>query len=346
MPEEDSKKRFRMDFIREPVARPYFVEVNEDHEDAVEVDGSHYIIDHVALEFRAKPHPERYERIEDPPGWFDKFDETIIPDAQVESMLDEIERPVLDDKSDEDLPRYYDPPEIDDTEEYVEARKEEIRLAVEDKKPLRMVEPDRQKLSEFEDAHPEHFAIMSVDLVSSTALSISMDSDRFAKMIQIYMMETANLIRNFNGYILSAEGDGILAYFPGPNVNGMHDNTIDCAVSHMYLLENGINEVLQSAGFPPLRCRIGINSGTPGVVREGEDDYNLLGLCVNLASKIQQEADPNEILLGEMTERVLHTRWRTNTVEVTENKNWDIEVDDQKYKIYRYEYAGPESGST
>ncbi|WP_418284891.1 adenylate/guanylate cyclase domain-containing protein [Halorubrum sp. DTA46] len=343
MSEEDKWKRFRMDFVQEPVAVPHLVEVDEDHVDAVEMDGKYYIIDHMELEFRAKPHPDRYERIEDPPGWLDKFDDTIIPDDVLEPALDELEKPILDEDPDNDLPRYYDPPQIDDTVEYVEARKEEIRLAVEDEKPLHMVEPDRQTLSELESEDVQYFAIMSIDLVRSTSLSIGMGNDRFAKMIQIYMMETANLIHNFNGSILSTGGDGIIAYFPGPNVNGMHDNTIDCAVSHMLLLRDGINEVLQSAGFPELKCRIGINSGTPGIVSEGEEDYNLLGVCVNLASKIQQEADPGEILLGETTERNLHTRWRTNTSKVTEEKNWNIKIGGRVYDIYRYNYIETEN---
>lgn len=332
---EDDLERFRMDFVQRPVVVPYIVEADEDDEEAVEVDGEYFRVSHMSLEFRLQPHPDRYDRIDDPPGWLDTFDNTIIPDDVLNPRVDELEEALQGEESD-DLPRYYDPPEIEDPVTYVRARKKEMELALSGEKPLRMVEPDRQNLGDLVDAHVKTFVIFNIDLVDSTALNIGIGNEMFAKIMQIYMTEATNLIHNFHGNILNIAGDGIVAYFPGPNVNGMHDNAIDCARCMKMLIEEGINEVFQSSGYPPVRFRIGINTGNPEIIPEGESNYNLLGNSVNISTAIQNTAETNEILLGQLTVQNLHTKWRKNTEKVTDDRDWDFEINGETYDIYSY----------
>ena len=323
--EPNAKQRFRMDFIQEPVAIPVISEESE---------GEELEIERVELGFRHRPHPERYERNEDPPGWIDKFENTLIPDEVLEDMLEEMGDPL--DESTGDLPRYYDPPEIEDTAEYVEARREEIELVLSGDVPPQMVEPDRGDLSKLKTQDVTDFIIINIDLVSSTALMTHMEAARATKMIQVYLREVTHILHHFHASVLDIRGDGITAYFPGPNVTGMHDNAIDCAASIEYLMEDAINDILSKYGYPELQYRIGLDTGSPEIIPQGEENYNLLGIAVNLASKIQEKASPNEILLGAVTERNLHTRWRKNTEKVTDKKDWDYEIDGELYDIYRY----------
>lgn len=322
--DRDAKQRFRMDFVREPVGVPILSE-NDDEELEIES---------IELQFRYRPHPDRYDRIENPPGWMDTYDNTVIPDDVLEPEMKDVGVEGVASMPD-DIPRYYDPPEIDDTSEYVEARREEMELVLSGDAPLKIVEPDNRLSTEHE-AGVTDFIIISIDLVRSTALMRHMERERYLRMIQIYLNEVTTMLHHFHASILNIQGDGIIAYLPGPNLNGMHDNAIDCASCMDYLFEHGINDVLDEYGYPDLKYRIGLDTGSPEIVPQGQEGYNLAGMAVNLATKIQESADSNEILLGEVTERNLHTRWRSNTEEVTDEKNWDYEVDDEVYGIYRF----------
>jgi class 3 adenylate cyclase len=322
--DRDVKKRFRMDFIREPILVPT---VSEDEEGDLKIEA-------MELQFRFRPHPDRYERTEDPPGWIDTYDNTIIPDHELEPAMGEAGTEGVSDMPD-DIPHYYDPPEIDDTAEYVQARKEDMELVLSGDGPIQMVEPD-DDLSEQQESGVTDFIIMSIDLVRSTALMTSMERDRYLKMNQTYLNEVTKMLHHFHASVLNIQGDGIIAYLPGPNVNGMHDNAIDCAVSIAYLFEHGINEVLVDYGYPELKYRIGLDTGSPEIVPQGQDGYDLMGIAVNLATKIQESAETNEILLGEVTERNLHTRWRSDTEQVTDERDWQHRIGGEIYDIYRY----------
>jgi class 3 adenylate cyclase len=313
-----------MDFVQVPVGVPI---LNENEDGELEIES-------IKLEFRYRPHPDRYERIEDPPGWMDTHDNTIIPDDVLEPAMEDVGADGVASMPD-DIPHYYDPPKIDDTSEYVEARREEMELVLSGDAPLKIVEPD-DSLSTEHEAGVTDFIIISIDLVRSTALMRHMEQERYLRMNQIYLNEVTTMLHHFHASILNIQGDGIIAYLPGPNVNGMHDNAIDCASSIGYLFEHGINDVLNEYGYPELKYRIGLDTGSPEIVPQGQEGYNLVGMAVNLATKIQESADSNEILLGEVTERNLHTRWRSNTEEVTDEKNWDYRVDDEVYGIYRF----------
>lgn len=90
------------------------------------------------------------------------------------------------------------------------------------------------------------------------------------------------VIRKFRGRIIKTLGDAIMAAFDKP------DNAVKAAIAMQQILAR---EREQDKYFS-LRTRIGIHTGT-GLV----EDEDIFGDVVNIAAKVQAEADANQILL-------------------------------------------------
>lgn len=303
---------WRMDLVAEPISE-------------AEREGDYYRVP-MALQ----PNPERYDRVDDEngSGWLDTYDNVFIPDDVLRDGWESME----------DTPIYYDPPDVDDMSDYIIQRQEHISGFLDGPQQGIYFEGDSEQIMEYlQSLQNPGFVILSADMVGSTDFSSQMEPERYVKLTQLVISECLTLVSEFKGYTLNVAGDGFLAFFPEPNITGMHDNALDCAESLQFLITYGINPLLQERGYPPAHFRIGLNSGNPKVVVRG-DDTDILGHTVNLASKIQSSASPGEILLGEITEEKLHTQWRKNTEQVTKEKDWEYTLNGELYDIFRYNY--------
>ena len=76
------------------------------------------------------------------------------------------------------------------------------------------------------------------------------------------------------------------------------------------ILEKGIGPILKENDYPELRAKIGLDYGANMIVRYGSDkeksDVDILGPAMNLASKIQNMAKAQEIMIGEDVYSRLH----------------------------------------
>ena len=75
-------------------------------------------------------------------------------------------------------------------------------------------------------------------------------------------------------------------------------------------MQKGINPILNQYDYPDLMVKIGVDFGQNIVVRYGADVENshvdLMGPAMNIASKIQNMATPNQILIGDDVYQRLH----------------------------------------
>jgi adenylate cyclase len=120
-------------------------------------------------------------------------------------------------------------------------------------------------------------AIMFTDIVGYTSL-MGRDEEKAVEIIKKNRSIHQRLIKQFNGKWLKEMGDGILASFP----------TISDAV---YCAGSIQKEVIQIEG---LNLRIGIHQGEILVQKE-----DILGDGVNIASRIQGQAEAGQILVSE-----------------------------------------------
>ena len=124
-----------------------------------------------------------------------------------------------------------------------------------------------------------------VDLVDSTALVASHDPEIARRRVTGFFERVKEHIDAYGGKVEKFAGDAVLAVFGVPVA---HEDDAERAVrAAMAIVETGDGE---------LPVRIGIEAGE--VVVEDGDSTFATGEAINVAARLQQTADPGEILIG------------------------------------------------
>jgi class 3 adenylate cyclase len=154
------------------------------------------------------------------------------------------------------------------------------------------------------------------------------------------MYELSELISAHHGHVLKYTGDGLIAYFPEPNYVGKNDLAIQCAQMMRRLVYEAINPELENLGKPGIQIRIGLESGDAVIVSLGspaaKHQRDIIGSVISLAAKIEKEASPGEILMGESLNRSIHTSWRLKCEEVQAPEPWlKKKTNGTPYRLFR-----------
>ena len=143
--------------------------------------------------------------------------------------------------------------------------------------------------------------VIFADLEDFTTISEKMDPERVYDLLDECMRGFANEIRRHGGTVDKYMGDGIMAVFGAPFA---HENdpehAVRAALRMVDFLDQFNKEVEQENGLR-LHVRIGVNSGmvTAGMVgTEFRMQYTVVGDVVNLASRLEELANPDSILVG------------------------------------------------
>ena len=149
---------------------------------------------------------------------------------------------------------------------------------------------------------------MFCDLVGSTALSERLDPEELREVIRAYQQTAADVITRFDGHIAQYLGDGLLVYFGYPRA---HEDSalraVNAGIGIIAALAD-FKSPLPHAGPIVLAARIGIHSGAVviGEIGEGARQERLaLGDTPNIAARVQSLAQPNTVVVGESTYRLV-----------------------------------------
>ena len=192
-------------------------------------------------------------------------------------------------------------------------------------------------------------AVLYVDLVDSTKISMQLPPNKLSTLISSFSQEMAYVINAHNGYVLKFVGDAVIGYFVEDEASSFKtvDNAVGCAESMLKVVKQGINPILiEKAGLAEISVKIGIDFGTNVVVRYGADEkrayVDLLGPTMNIASKIQNLAEPNQILVGQDIYELLHPSIQKFFYDITDESSdkWQNRTrnSDQIYRVYQYKY--------
>ena len=287
--------------------------------------------------FRAElvPDPIRYElkEVEGKLYFYDKLDKFLIPKKE---LFDSV-------KQAEGQPIYFQPQEIENSEQYVKSRIPIIQARLQgDERPA----PFEDKSEAFLEALAQDklgFVIMCVDIVGSTKLAINLEQGAYVRLISTALYEMSEIIPKFHGFVLKYTGDGLIGYFPEPSFITKNDLAMDCALTIRRLVYRGLNPILKEEGYSGIDIRIGLDSGEAYIVTIGSPEAkrhkDILGAVVSLAAKIQSLGGPGDILLGDVTLRNLHTMWRQICEEVELGRNWEYKDEEGKpYKVHKVKF--------
>ena len=143
--------------------------------------------------------------------------------------------------------------------------------------------------------------ILFSDIVSFTKISEKLQPTVLAGFIREYLSVMTDIVFAHGGTIDKYIGDAVMALFGAPVTT---DNASACAVRTALAMKERIAGFSAPGQKMPLRVRIGINTGVAIVGNLGSDrrmEYSALGDAVNVASRLETFARPNEICVDDLT---------------------------------------------
>ena len=188
--------------------------------------------------------------------------------------------------------------------------------------------------------------VLYVDLVGSTDITLSLPEEKVAIIISSFAQEMAEVIRQHDGYVLKFVGDAVIGYFIAEALPLLAaDNAVNSAKTMVTLVEKGLNPILNQYDYPELKIKIGMDFGKNIIVRYGADKekshVDILGPAMNIASKIQHVAEPNQILIGEDVYTRIHPSIQKSFEKVVWTKTKWKYHDRETGKLYPvYAYIG------
>ena len=145
--------------------------------------------------------------------------------------------------------------------------------------------------------------ILFADVIGSTDLGEQLDPERLRALLQEYFSAMAAVVDTWGGTIEKYIGDAILAVWGVPAAR--EDDPIRAlnAAREMVVELDRLNPDLEQRHGVRLGLRIGVNTGEVlapvGAQRTGQ--FLVSGDAVNVASRLQQAAEPSSVLVGERT---------------------------------------------
>lgn len=132
------------------------------------------------------------------------------------------------------------------------------------------------------------------DVTGSTALGEELDPEVLRGVLNRYFAEMRSIIERHGGTVEKFIGDAVMAVFGIPTA---HEDDALRAVRAAAEIRERLPLIAEEVGVD-LRFRTGVNTG-PVLVGEGE---NLaVGDAVNVAARLEQAAEPGEIVIGAET---------------------------------------------
>jgi class 3 adenylate cyclase/tetratricopeptide (TPR) repeat protein len=135
--------------------------------------------------------------------------------------------------------------------------------------------------------------VLFVDLVGSTGLIADVDPEVARRRVGRYFDQVSHCVTTHGGKVEKFVGDAVMAAFGVPL---QHEDDAERAVRAALVTLDRVAEL-------GLEVRIGIESGE--VVADETDSTFATGGAVNLAARLQQQAGPNEIVVGPTAARLV-----------------------------------------
>ncbi len=164
-----------------------------------------------------------------------------------------------------------------------------------------------EKGSEKRKFERKNLTVFFSDIVGFTDITDGIEPERLAFMINTYLSEMSTIALKYGGTIDKFIGDAVMIFFGDPETRGETEDAVRCvkmAIS-MQKRADELKELWRSRGISqPLEVRMGIDTGYCTVGDFGSEqrlDYTVFGSPVNLASRLEHDANPNEIKISEST---------------------------------------------
>ena len=142
--------------------------------------------------------------------------------------------------------------------------------------------------------------MLFADCREYTRLTQELGIEKLAPVTEEFFKASAEVIREQHGIVDRLLGDAVMAFF---NVPIKHDDHVLRAVKAAFRIQEAVQQINATLdGVFVLGVGIGIATGTALTTNMGStncDDYTMVGDSINIASRLQEQAAPGEVLVTE-----------------------------------------------
>jgi two-component system, OmpR family, response regulator ChvI len=189
----------------------------------------------------------------------------------------------------------------------------------------------------------QNCCVCFIDIVDSTRITTIeiLDSEKIKIYYSVFINTMAAIVRNFDGTIIKYTGDSLIYYFPktmGDVSDGDVTNlksVIECGLT-MLAVHPIMNVKLKEKGLPDLSYRISADYGKVEVAKSlTSTSEDLFGPVVNLCSKINSKASPNQMVIGDNLYQIIKSTLGNNEYHFNMTDEYSIDSNSRnQYPLY------------
>jgi class 3 adenylate cyclase/tetratricopeptide (TPR) repeat protein len=163
-------------------------------------------------------------------------------------------------------------------------------------------------------------SIVFSDLQGSTSMGEKLDSESLREVMTRYFDAMRVELERHGGVVEKFIGDAIMAVFGLPTLH--EDDALRAvrAAAGMQRALGGLNDELERHWGVRLTVRTGVNTGQVVAGDPAAGQRLVTGDAVNVAARLEQAAGPQEVLLGDLTHRLVRDHVDVEEVEPLELK--------------------------
>lgn len=156
-------------------------------------------------------------------------------------------------------------------------------------------------------ARRKKLTVFFSDLKDFSYVSSHMEGEALSDFLNSYFEVMTQIINKWGGTLDKYIGDAIMVFFGDPEFTSDRDHALRCVNMAVEMREKmkGMREKWYNLGYQePLHCRIGIATGYCTVGNFGSSermDYTIIGSPVNMAARLEEAADVDEIFISHET---------------------------------------------
>jgi class 3 adenylate cyclase len=163
--------------------------------------------------------------------------------------------------------------------------------------------------------------LLFADLVGFTDLSDTLEPEELSEVLNEYLREMTAVAVAHRGTLDNYIGDGLMVIFGAPTPDEESAQAWS-AIRAAFAMRDRVEELssaIRGRGIPAdLRIRVGVNTGHCTVGVFGSEilrAYKAVGFAVNVAARLQSEAEPGTVLAGFRTYALVKDRVRAEQRE-------------------------------
>ena len=154
--------------------------------------------------------------------------------------------------------------------------------------------------------------VLFSDVAGSTVLGQQLDPESLRRLLLRYFQEMRAIVQRHGGTTEKFIGDAVMAVFGVPKLH--EDDALRAVRSAVEMREglNRLNDEFERMWGVRILVRIGVSTGEVIAGDPARGEAFVVGEAVNLAARLEQAAEPGQILIGDTTYRLVENAVRVD----------------------------------